>query len=215
MQRLYRCYLRIARHEIRIPSLIYQYIGVDHKLVFCGTIRFTWNVSYIRTHHVRNPRRTYMGSDVFRIWVETLCFHFHTGSYLPSLWLVPLHSVWSLTNDFCSNEFHKFFLFFFGRREFPKGQASKFWVPAGVCFGSLNWFFKICWGGGSTLMLENPMVKIWSGIFPGKLYSAFLWVVGVILKYLEWSLCFRGEWTSVMLLVMVDVQSDKPQVWGI
>ena len=29
-------------------------------------------------------------------------------------------------------------------------------------------------------MLENPMVNCWSGIFPGKLYSAFLWVVGVI-----------------------------------
>ena len=26
-------------------------------------------------------------------------------------------------------------------------------------------------------MLENPMVNCWSGIFPGKLYSAFVWVV--------------------------------------
>lgn len=125
MQRLYRCYLRIARHEIRIPSLIYQYIGVDHKLVLRGTRRFTWDVSYIRTRHVRNPKGTYMGSEVFRIWVKTLCFYFHTGSYLPSLPLVPLHSVWSLMNDFCSfNEFHKFFFFFSAGGSFRKDKRQ-------------------------------------------------------------------------------------------
>ena len=192
MQRLYRCYLRIARHEIRIPSLIYQYIGVYHKLVLRGTRRFTWDVSYIRTRHVRNPKGTYMGSEVFRIWVKTLCFYFHTGSYLPSLPLVPLHSVWSLMNDFCSfNEFHKFFFF---RQEGVSERTSVKVLSPSRC---LLWIVEL----GLWILLgrinvdarkSNGKLLGW-GIFPGKLYSALVWVVGVILKYLEWSYFFGGS----------------------